>query len=160
MFCANGRVNIMNQANQFNLMDKIPLNNKSTSYCDALNGNLESSSLSNTYFHSKNIQLIQNAIKKAIFDKTQKVIDNQNEIELKIVMRSTYLQWSNNSSNNITKQVEALNKLVIDYCVKTIHSELLGYYKYCEDASTLAVPHDLPILSNMKNKTLELKPWF
>ena len=71
-----------------------------------------------------------------------------------------YLQWSNNSENNITKQVEALNKLVVDYCVKTIYSELMGYYKYCEDASTLAVPPDMPILSNMKNKTLELKPWF
>ena len=173
MICPNGRVNLLNtqsnqsnqlnqlnQLNQFNLMDKIPLNNKSTSYCDALNGNLEISTLSNTYFNSKNIQTIQNAIKKAIYDKSQKVIDNQNENELKIIMRSMYLQWSNNSENNITKQVEALNKLVVDYCVKTIYSELIGYYKYCEAASTLAVPLDMPILSNMKNKTLEQKPWF
>lgn len=162
MICPNGRVNLLDQKDfsTLNLMDKIPVNNKTTNYRDALNGNLETSTLSNTFFSSNNIIIIQNAIKKEIYNKSGKLIDNQNENELKIIMRSTYLQWSNNNITNITKQIEALNKLVIDYCVKTIYSELVGYYKYREDASTLAVPHDLPILSNTKNKTLELKPWF
>jgi hypothetical protein len=163
MICPNGRVNILDTQtpNQFDLMDKIQNNNnKFSSYTDALNSNMENTNLSKAYFSAQNIQILQNGIKKGIYDKLQKNIDTQNEIELKIIMRSIYLQGCLNNSTNITLQIQALNTLVINYCVKTIYSELIGYYKYCEDASTLVTPQDLPILLNKKDKTLELKRWF
>ena len=48
----NGRVNILNPNNNtvFNLYDKIPVVNKSSNYREALTGNLESTTLSDTFF--------------------------------------------------------------------------------------------------------------
>ena len=45
----NGRVNILDPVNNsvFNLYDKIPIDEKTTSYRNALTGNIESNSLSN-----------------------------------------------------------------------------------------------------------------
>ena len=57
-------------------------------------------------------------------------------------------------------QLDRLNKCVINACVNAIKNEVIAYLKYREDISTMAIPQDLPILSNTKNKTLELKPWF
>ena len=170
MNCSNGRVDILNIpekqilptsfAAAFALMDKNPVHDKTTNYRDALNGNKEMTPLSTAFFSGENIDIIQNSIRREIYEKTGKVIDRQATTEIKIVMRSTFLQWSNNCSKNISEQIAEMNSIVVEYCVRAIYTELQGYYKYREDASTIAVPHDLPVLSNTKNKTLEQKPWF
>ena len=170
MNCSNGRVDILTPPEKqimpssfaavFALMDKNPVHDKTTNYRDALNGNREMTPLSIAFFSGENIDIIQNSIRRKIYEKSEKVIDKQNTTEIKIVMRSTFLQWSNNCSKNITEQISEMNSIVVDYCVRAIYTELMGYYKYREDASTIAVPHDLPLLLNSKNKTLELKPWF
>ena len=56
---ANGRVNILDPINSsvFQLYDKIPIDEKTTSYRDALTGNIESNKLSKTFFSSGNIIL-------------------------------------------------------------------------------------------------------
>ena len=64
-----------------------------------------------------------------------------------------------NDSNNITRQVEGLNKLVLNYCVPQIIGEAEGYIKYKNDVSTLAMPMQRPT-STYASNTLELKPWF
>ena len=48
----NGRVNILEDPpqNVFNLYDRIPINEKITSYNDALTGNFEQSNLSRAFF--------------------------------------------------------------------------------------------------------------
>ena len=86
-------------------------------------------------------------------------IGYQNEDTLKIIMRSIYLQHASNLPTNITQQVEALNKLVTDYCIPQICGEATGYIKYKNDVSTLVVPIERPT-STYSNTTLELKPWF
>ena len=70
---------------------------------------------------------------------------------------SRYIAQPNISAND---ELNKLNQCVINASVKIIHNEITAYLKYREDISTMAVPQDLPILSNMRNKTLELKPWF
>ena len=58
----NGRVDILNhQPNQFDLADKIPIN-QSTSFQDALNGNWQVSPLSMAFFSEQNMQIIQNPV--------------------------------------------------------------------------------------------------
>ena len=51
-------------------------------------------------------------------------------------MRSIYLQSAKHQSNNITKQVEDLNQLVLDYCISFVYAEAVSYVKYLEDQST------------------------
>ena len=74
-------------------------------------------------------------------------------------MRSIYLSHAVNIPNDITKQIEELNKLVIDYCVPQLLGECQGYIKYKNDVSTLVVPIDRPV-STYHNNTLETKKFF
>ena len=70
-----------------------------------------------------------------------------------------FLQHSANLLDDITKQIVALNDIVINYCVPQICSEATAYIKYKNDVSTLAVPLNRPI-STYNNNVLELKNFF
>lgn len=157
----NGLVNIMapNTQERFYLYEQT---SKGVSdYKDALTGNLENTQLSNTFFSKQNIQILQNAIRADVFKATNQYIGNQDENELKTIMRSIFLQYSANRPNYIKEQVKALNNKVLSYCVPDIVGEIDGYLKYRRDISTLAMPMQMPaMISNKGNKVLELKPWF
>ena len=92
----NGRINL-NPTNQENgtplfIQDLIPKNE--TNYYNATQHMLSSSLLSTT-FSLENIELIQNAIRSEIYKKLNKhIIDKQDYDQLKIIMRSIFLQYS------------------------------------------------------------------
>lgn len=159
----NGRIDIMgpNRTPSFQLYDQNINTNKSTPYKNAMVGNLENTVLSNVFFSGENIQIIQNAIKAGVYHKSngQHVIGNQDEDTLKIIMRSTFLQYSNNNPNNITGQVVDLNKLVTEYAIPQVINEADAYLKYKRDVSTLAVPHARP-KSTYHSNTLFFKGFF
>ena len=161
--CNNGRVSIMgpNTDMRFQMMDKIPVND-TTSFRDALTGNWDSNNLSKAFFSSNNIQILQNGIKKGVYDKSagKFIIDKQDTDQLCIVMRSIFLQHSANMPCNETEQIRSLNKLVLDYCVNQVYGETQGYIKYRKDASTMYTPMSHPVQVDINNKTLEQKPWF
>ena len=159
----NGRINIMgpNTGDIFQLYDRIPVDKRATEYNDAMTGNWSSTILSKAFFSAENIQIIQNAIKAGVYhnSKGTYVIGDQDEDTLKIVMRSTFLQFSSNSSQNITGQISNLNQLVVDYAVPQIIGEAEGYIKYKNDVSTLPVPLSHGV-STYSNNILELKKFF
>ena len=159
----NGRVKILGsqEKNQFDLYDKIPVNDNS-SFRDALNGNWTSSELSNSFFSHHNIKTLQNGLRQGVYQKSNGIfqIGEQDYDTLKIIMRSIFLQNSTNLPDNISAQVQKLNKLVLDYCIPQVYGEAEGYMKYKHDISTLAVPMQHPAAPSYKTKTLEQKPWF
>ena len=146
---------------KFSMMDKIPINTN-TNYQNVLTGNFERSRLSDTYFSKQNIQIIQNGIRKGVYDKSQSriLVDNQPEDQIVTVMRAMYLQHSKNLETNISQQIVELNTLVLNYCIVSVFNEAVAYLKYKEDASTMYRPMQHPIYSNKTNKTLEQKAWF
>jgi hypothetical protein len=156
----NGKVNIMgpNIATQFSMMDRIPINTN-TNYQNVLVGTFERSQLSEKYFSKNNIDLIQNSIRKGVYDKSKQriLIDKQPEDQIVLVMRSMYLQYSKNLDINISKQIEELNNHVLNYCITSVYNEAVAYLKYKEDASSMHKPMQHPIYSNKTNKTLEQK---
>lgn len=157
----NGRVDIMSShINPLFLQDKIPVENNS--FHSSLNGIQETSNLSCAFFSNANIKIIQNAIRKGIYDKSngQYTIAEQSSDTLNIIMRSIFLQNSCNLETNITKQIINLNNLVINYAINQINGEVGGYMKYKHDISTLAMPMNRPVYANKNTNTLELKPWF
>ncbi len=160
---SNGRVDILGPSieQRFSMSDRIPVS-QCTSFRDAMKGNWNNTALSDTFFSAENIQIIQNGIRAGVYNKSNKqyVVGEQNCDELKIVMRSIFLQYSQNLPSNIPQQVATLNKLVLDYCVKSVYGEAQGYMKYRFDASTLVVPIALPIMSKTNDKQLILKKWF
>jgi hypothetical protein len=159
----NGRVNIKtpNTSTLFQMYDKIPAN-QCVTFRNATEGLWNSSSLSNAFFSQQNIQIIQNAIRAGVYNKSngQYTIGPQDCDSLKIVMRSVFLQNSANQPNNITQQISQLNKIVLDYCIQQVYGEAQGYMKYIDDASTLVVPISHPVMANDNDRQLELKPWF
>ena len=159
----NGRVNITEHVtgSVFNLYDKIPIDDKATTYKNALKGNLEESLLSMAFFSANNIIILQNAIVAGVYHSSNGTykIGYQNEDTLKIIMRSIYLQHSSNLNTHITEQITALNKLVTDYCVPQICGEAAAYMKYKSDVSSLAVPLQRPV-STYNNNLLEITHFF
>jgi hypothetical protein len=159
----NGRVNISGpNINQFELYDKIPSDTKGTTFHDAMIGNFSESNLSRAYFSANNIEIIQNGIRAGVYkmSNNQYIIGKQNCDTLKIIMRSVFLQSSTNLPNNITQQIQSLNELVIQYCVKQIYSEARSYIIYKHDVSNMYTPIDRPVQVDVDNKTLELKHFF
>lgn len=162
----NGRVNIISQPDPgaaFKMQERIALKNKSTSFASALSGNdWEETVLSRAFFSAENVQILQNGLRAGVYAKSKNeiVIPPQNTDQLKIIMRSTFLQYAEHSPKNIREQIEILNKIVLDYVVPTVYNEAVGYLKYMQDQSSLVVPLELPLHHDREYKQLELKPWF
>lgn len=163
----NGRVHILgnNVPDQFALFDKPSgnIDNKGNAYTEALTGNWKDSVLSKAYFSGANFELVQNNIRKKVFEcsKGLYAIGPQDETNMKIIMRSIFLQNAKNDENNITGQIAELNELVYEYCVPSIVNEAKAYLKYKSDVSTLAVPEARPVHVSVKgDKVLELKHFF
>lgn len=159
---ANGRVDLTYPTQPaFMLNDQIPT--RSTSYEDALNGSEEKSEKSRLYFSNTNIELIQKEIQKRVYAKSNRrfQIGNQNEDNLKIIMRSIYLDNAHRMMGSVHKQVSELNEMVLELVVPLIMEEAEAYIRYRHDASTLVVPLERPMLITEKGKApLEWKGWF
>jgi hypothetical protein len=159
----NGRVNIKspNTSALFQMYDKIPAN-QCVTFRNATEGLWDQTSLSQTFFSEKNIQILQNGLRAGVYHKSngQYLIGPQDCDSLKIIMRSVFLQYSSNQPFNIPQQVAELNKMVLNYCIQQVYSEAQGYMKYVDDVSTLVVPIAHPILDSVSDKEIEFKRWF
>jgi hypothetical protein len=160
---SNGRIDIQSPDTRslFNMYDKIPAH-QCTTYRNPLEGQWDDSTLSNAYFSKENIQIIQNGIRAGVYKQSnnQYVVAPQDCDSLKIVMRSIYLQYSANLPGNISTQIEALNQMVLNFCIQQVYGEAKGYMKYLSDASNMYVPIAHPVLAKDDDKELVLKPWF
>jgi hypothetical protein len=127
----------------------IELNNFNS---DTIKGNLSSNCLNDLFFSDLNIEALQLGMKNKIAEETngKHIIGPQSEIELKIVMRSIYLQYGRNLNEDIVLQVKDLNKKVLDYCVPKILIGIEQYKNYVIDASNIHIPLDRS--ENVSNK--------
>jgi len=157
----NGRVDILTDTARLqipNYQQKV-INNEAF-YAEALVGHFTPNAVSNLFFSCNNIDVLQDGIRYMIYKKTggKYVIGRQSDHDLKIVMRSIYLQYSKNLPGDVIKQVRELNAKVLDWTVNEVLSNLKQYDKYREDASTLPLPMDYgPLVTQKGTKTLETK---
>jgi hypothetical protein len=157
---SNGRVNLMDQPDptmQFKMAEKVAIRNKATEYRGAIAGEWEDNLLSQVFFSAGNMQIIQNAIRAGVYkmSKGQFTVLPQNPETLKIIMRSVYIQYAQHYQSNVTKQVEELNSIVLEYAVQNVYNESVAYMKYCEDVSSLNVPFEMPKKIDRDYKDLE-----
>jgi hypothetical protein len=161
----NGRVNIIEPESPdavFKMQERLAVKNKASEYREALVGTWENNALSDVFFSAGNIQIIQNGLRAGVYEMSDNkfIIAPQNIDTLKVIMRSTYLQYAEHYPDKITQQVERLNKLVLDYAIPTVYNEAVGYMKYRIDQSTLVTPLAIPQHHDRVYKQLELKNWF
>jgi hypothetical protein len=125
---------------------------------DMLRGNWEVNALSDGFFSQRNVTIIQNDIKRQVFDKSQPkgyVIDDQSVDELKIIMRAIYYQYAKNLPNDIVGQIAELNTLVANWSVPHILSAVDHYVYYIKDIDTLPTPLARPVhLARAGSKSL------
>jgi len=160
---SNGRIDINGPPPdvRFSMWDKIPVN-QITTFRDALTGNWIDNDVSNVFFSKENIQIIQNALRAEVYrlSNNEYIIGQQDNDELKIIMRALYLESAINLPTNIREQVTALNQHVINHCVPKLINEVRAYINYKRDASNMYTVMTWPVYDNVKGKTLEMKPWF
>jgi hypothetical protein len=75
-----------------------------------------------------------------------------------MIMRGMYLQYAKNNPFNIEGQINELNKLVIDWSVPRIISEIEQYQFYLKDISNLPIPLEKPLnMSSAGSKSLPFR---
>jgi Family of unknown function (DUF5761) len=158
----NGRVNVMEEEDadvKFKMYERTALKNKANGYSNPLDGILENNILAQVYFSSGNEQILQNGIRAGVYKMSSEkfVVSQQNSDQLKIIMRSIYLQFAVHEKDNITSQVEALNKRVFAYCIPYVYAEAESYVKYLKDQSTLVVPLERSMQPDRDFKQLQYK---
>lgn len=138
----NGRVNIMNSKG----LSNYPLFKSGHNILDTnlLENVYEKNELQEVFFNSKNVSFLHNEIIKRVGDKTNKTIKKQSDVNLKIIMKSVYLQYGKNNKNDIIKQVKGLNEEVLRYCVEDVISNMNLYLEYKTRVSTMPVPLEHP----------------
>lgn len=128
---------------------------------EGVRGNFERTRMNQAYFSQANFQIIQNAIRKKVFDYTAKVIDPVGTDDLFMVMRAMYLQYSRNLETNIPEQIAELNDRVVAWCVPKIVAEVNMYATYLKDITTLPTPIMQPVnVSSAGTRSLPFKPFF
>jgi len=124
---------------------------------ESLYGIQEPSLLNKLFLSRKNLDIIQNNIRYNVYLKSGKkyIIGRQSDVELQIVMRSMYLQFSPNLEHNITEQIKYLNKLVTDWCTEKIIPQVEQHVGFIQEVQYQPLPIDLPVnLSQRGTKTL------
>tara|TARA_B100000035_G_scaffold224836_1_gene193327 strand:- start:349 stop:966 length:618 start_codon:yes stop_codon:yes gene_type:complete len=119
---------------------------------DSLYGIMESSVPARVFFSEKNINNIQQKIINSVFNESQgKIkIGRQSDSELKIVMRSIFLQHGQNLNSKIQEQIAQLNKLVLNYCVENVLIGAIGHVNYIRDLNKTQYVMDRPQSVNIK----------
>jgi len=151
----SARINLTNcKSKPFELYESLDVKNKEK-YLNT--GNQQRSNLSDAYFSQTNIDHLQDTIIRQIYKKTdgKYSIVKQKEDELVIVMKSIFIQNGRNNDENIQLQINELNKLVLNYCVGNVYTNLLQYVKYVDDITKENTVMDMPQNVDIKgSKTL------
>ena len=135
---------------------------------DGSNGNtiskdFEKTPLSEVFFSQENMERLHILIRHQVWLQSNKqhVIEKQSTLQLEIIMRSIFLQYSKNLSTHLKEQADELNSYVLDYAVHRILSGIKQYLGYKKDISTLPTVIDHPeYLSTAGEKSLQYPSWF
>jgi hypothetical protein len=116
-----------------------------------LKGIQEESQLSFYFFSNDNVEHLQWLIRQNIYELSQGryKIDNQDQDELLIIMRSIYLEYSINGNVKINQQIRCLNKKVLEFVCPQILSSVRLYEQYLKDSSQPHKTMDLPRYESM-----------
>lgn len=115
--------------------------------------NQEETEITKTFFSNTNIDLIQLMIYNNIKHNYNYKIDKQPIENLLMVMRSMYILYGNPKNTDVKKEIIKLNEMVITKCTEIILSNILMYFKYVEDASTLPTPIERGQFESSKGDT-------
>ena len=119
------------------------------------------SALNKLFFSQGNIDKLQADIQTTVQHMIHATIDRQSDTDLLLVMRSYYLQYAQNNPNQLSEELEDLNKRVIHFCSNRIAVEVEAYRYYRKDIMDFPEPIANPVDVNIYGtRTGELKSFF
>lgn len=119
--------------------------------------------LNTVFFSQTNKANLQQQIHDAVLDmsKGEYSISPQSEADLSMIMRSYYLQYGQNDPNNVSTELEHLNKRVVAYAANHIMVEIVAYQRFRKDILDFPEPIERPKdMHIFGTRTGELKSFF
>ena len=108
---------------------------------EAVRGVYNEDLVNRSYFSQKNIDELQKILRYKVWERSGHIVGRQDETDLLIIMRSIYLQNSNNPVTcdpvEIQKEIDRVNSFVVRDAVPRIIERVERYYGYLRDASQL-----------------------
>lgn len=103
----------------------------------AITGIHEKTILNQLFFSPDNFKNVQNMIRYKIYEISDKkyIIGKQDPMELQIIMRSLYLQYSRNNYTNVKEQIKRLNEIVVEEVTPKILAKIQQFLIYLRDRS-------------------------
>jgi hypothetical protein len=106
------------------------------------------------FFSQGNVDVLQDRIRATVRGMVNAAIDRQSDVDLKLVMRSYYLQYAGES-------VSELNERVVAFCANRIAVEVEAYRYYRKDILDFPAPIARPLDTQVYGtRTGELKSFF
>lgn len=141
---------------------------------DIVSKNISHTPVSSVFFSKVNINALHEGICNTVFNKTGINIKRQNDIELKIIMRSIYFQSLKegtsvmklrlpftNAKNDVVEQVKELNSKVIKWASNEIETNMKQFECYQRDISSYPIPMDRSVYTDTAGtKSNEFKSFF
>lgn len=118
-----------------------------------IGGLIEKTKLSTMFFSENNINLLQKLIKYNVKKQTNKIISEQSNEELFIIMKSIFLNEANlgvKTDSCIKKELRKLDLLVANECTKKIITQIKQHIIYLDNINNLAVPMERAESTNIK----------
>ena len=129
---------------------------KKYEFKDALNNIQLKNVLNQTFFSQRNVDILQNNIRKMVFEKLGYLIGRQSDVQLEIIMRSIFLQYARNLPYKIKEQIQELNKMVLDFSVNEIIVNIKSYVNFKDEITNDKRIFQKPLFVSSKgSKTLK-----
>ena len=123
----------------------------------------ESTPLNELFFSNGNIETIQKGIQDQVYamSSNKYQIGPQDVQQIKLIMRSYYLMYSQNNASQLSEELSNLNGLVIGYSATKVYSEVDFHQFYLKDLQEFATPIGNPMnVGVYGTRTGELKSFF
>lgn len=117
--------------------------------------------LNTVFFSQANMDRLQDEIISAVRQMVGATIDRQSDDDLKLIMRSYYLQYATNNPRRVSEELDELNRRVVHFAANRIAVEVEAYRHYRKDILDFPAPISLPIdVKVYGTRTGELKSFF
>jgi hypothetical protein len=122
-----------------------------------------STPLNELFFSDENIETIQRGIQEQVLAMSggKYSVGPQDVQQVKIIMRSYYLMYSQNNASRISEELSDLNGRVIGFAATKVYSEVDFHQFYLKDLQEFAAPIANPMnVGVYGTRTGELKSFF
>jgi len=142
----------------FALMEPSRLRKEATPYNIALRGDKCSNELSRVFFGASNVGRLNSLIGQEVAIQAGFQIGPQDQDALKMLMRDVFMEFALNRDDDVNRQVDELNAIVMHRGAKTVIQSAAAHQRYLQDISQMHTPICHPTAASIKG-AIPLRQW-